>query len=136
MASAAFEQIAEDLEFLPDWEERYAHVIQLGKAMPPLDEAEMTPEARVHGCASQVWLVLSTEGGRLHFKGWSDAMIVKGLVSIVIALYDGLTPAEALQVNAAAELGRLGFDQHLSAQRTNGLRAMVQRIRQIAEAAQ
>jgi cysteine desulfuration protein SufE len=86
----------------------------------------------VEGCASQVWLMQRVENGHLHFQGDSDALIVKGLVAIIIALFDGLTPDEVLAVDALGELARLGLDQHLSQQRSNGLRAMVQRIRQIA----
>lgn len=136
MASAAFEEIAETLEFLPDWEERYAHVIALGRAMPVMPEALKVPATKVHGCASQVWLHAVWDKGRVRFQGDSDALIVKGLVSIVIALFNGLSAPEILAVDAPAELARLGLDQHLSAQRSNGLRAMIQQIRKIASAAQ
>ena len=136
MASAAFEEIAETLEFLPDWEERYAHVIALGRAMPAMDDALKVPATKVQGCASQVWLRPMVDGGKFDFQGDSDALIVKGLVAIVIALFDGLSASEILAVDAQAELARLGLDQHLSAQRSNGLRAMVQRIRKIATDAQ
>jgi len=132
MANAAFEEIVETFDFLPGWEERYAHVIDLGRAMVPLDEALKVPATRVEGCASQVWLMPRLTDGRLHFQGDSDALIVKGLVAIITTLFDGLTPAEVLAVDAQAELARLGLDAHLSAQRTNGVRAMVQKIRQIA----
>ena len=132
MANAAFEQIVETFDFLPGWEDRYAHVIDMGRAMAPLDAALKVPATRVEGCASQVWLMPRMADGRLHFQGDSDAVIVKGLVAIIITLFDGLTPAEALTVDAQAELTRLGLDAHLSAQRTNGVRAMVQKIRQIA----
>jgi cysteine desulfuration protein SufE len=136
MASAAFEEIAETFDFLPDWEERYAHVIALGKAMPPLEDAFKVPATKVQGCASQVWLMTKWTDGRAVFRGDSDALIVKGLVAIIIALYSGLTAPEILKVDAPRELGRLGLDQHLSSQRSNGLRAMVARIRQIATEAQ
>ena len=136
MATAAFEEIAETLEFLPDWEERYAHVIALGRAMPAMDDALKVPATKVNGCASQVWLHAVWRGGRVHFQGDSDALIVKGLVAIVIALFDGLSAPEILAVNAQAELARLGLDQHLSAQRSNGLRAMIQQIRKMASEAQ
>jgi cysteine desulfuration protein SufE len=132
MATAAFEDIVETFAFLPGWEDRYAHVIDLGRAMAPLNDALKVPATKVEGCASQVWLMQRVENGHLHFQGDSDALIVKGLVAIIIALFDGLTPDEVLAVDAPAELARLGLDQHLSQQRSNGLRAMVQRIRQIA----
>ena len=139
MASAAFEDIVESFEFLPDWEDRYGHVIDMGRALDPLSEAEKVPATKVRGCASQVWLVPEIEGtgagARFTFRGDSDAMIVKGLIAVLHALYAGLTVAEVLKVDAAAELGRLGLDSHLSAQRSNGLRAMVERIRLLAEAA-
>lgn len=134
MAAAAFEDIAETLEFLDDWEDRYRHVIELGKAMPPLDESFRVPAYKVDGCASQVWLRPVPSEGRFDFQGESDAMIVRGLIAILHALYAGLTPAEVLKVDAAAELGRLGLNDHLSAQRSNGLRAMVERIRETAAA--
>ncbi len=139
MAQAAFEEIAETFEFLDDWEDRYRHVIDLGKAMPPLDEALRVPATKVQGCASQVWLVPEVEGegadAVIHFRGDSDAMIVRGLIAILIALYDGLSAREALVVDAQAELGRLGLHEHLSSQRSNGLRAMVQRVRDLSTAA-
>ena len=140
MATEAFEDIAETFDFLDDWEDRYRHVIDLGKAMEPLDESLRVPATKVEGCASQVWLVPELEGdgdaATFHFRGDSDAMIVRGLIAILIALYDGLTVKETLFVDANQELGRLGLDDHLSSQRSNGLRAMVQRIRDIATAAQ
>ena len=139
MARDAFEEIADTFDFLDDWEDRYRHVIDMGKAMPPLAEAERIPATKVEGCASQVWLVPEIDGqgasARIRFRGDSDAMIVRGLIAILIALYDGLTSEEALAVNAQAELARLGLDDHLSAQRSNGLRAMIARVRDIARAA-
>lgn len=132
MATEAFEDIAETFEFLDDWEDRYRHVIELGKAMPPLDDSFKVPALKVQGCASQVWLRPVIEGGRFDFQGDSDAMIVRGLVAVLHALYSGLPLAEVGTVDAAAELGRLGLDEHLSSQRSNGLRAMVQRIREEA----
>lgn len=139
MASAAFEDIADTFEFLEDWEDRYRHVIDMGKAMEPLPESQRIPATKVEGCASQVWLVPEIvgegRGATFTFRGDSDAMIVRGLIAVLIALYDGLGVDEVLAVDAPAELGRLGLNDHLSAQRSNGLRAMVQRIRDIAAAA-
>ena len=132
MASPAFEDLADTFEFLDDWEDRYRHVIELGKAMPALDEAFKVPALKVQGCASQVWLRPLMEGGRFDFQGDSDAMIVRGLIAILHRLYSGLTPAQVQAVDAPAELARLGLNDHLSAQRSNGLRAMVARIRQTA----
>lgn len=139
MATARFEDIAETFEFLDDWEDRYRHVIELGRAMPPMDEALKTPATKVEGCASQVWIhpVLIGEGpeARFDFAGDSDAMIVRGLIAVLHALYSGLTLREAAQVDAIAELGRLGLDEHLSSQRSNGLRAMVGRITALTRSA-
>ena len=134
MATAAFEDLADTFAFLDDWEDRYRHVIDLGRAMPPLDPAFRTPALKVQGCASQVWLRPMIADGRLEFQGESDAMIVQGLIAILHALYAGLPLAEVAAVDATAELGRLGLNDHLSAQRSNGLRAMVQRIRETAAA--
>ena len=139
MASEAFEEIAETFEFLDDWEDRYRHVIDMGKAMPPLEEAFRVPATKVDGCASQVWLLPEIDGSGpdaiFRFRGESDAMIVRGLVAILHALYDGLPVSDVLGVDAAAELGRLGLNDHLSAQRSNGLRAMIQRVRDLASQA-
>jgi cysteine desulfuration protein SufE len=138
MASAAFEDIAETFEFLEDWEERYRHVIALGKEMPPLDAAFKVPALKVEGCASQVWLrpIVSGQGAGavFDFEGESDAMIVRGLIAVLHALYSGVTLAEVLTIDAPAELARLGLNEHLSSQRSNGVRAMVERIRETAAA--
>lgn len=136
MASAAFEEIADTFDFLEDWEDRYRHVIELGKAMGPLDEAFRVPATKVDGCASQVWLLPQIDGSGagavFRFQGDSDAMIVRGLIAVLQALYGGQTVADVLAIDAAAELGRLGLNDHLSSQRSNGLRAMIERIRQHA----
>lgn len=138
MATARFEEIVEDFDFIDDWEDRYRYVIDLGKKMTPLNDGQKIPATKVEGCASQVWIVPEIDGdganARIGFQGESDAMIVGGLIAVLHALYDGLTPAEALKVEAQEEMGRLGLDQHLSSQRSNGLRAMIQRIRQISNA--
>ncbi|MGZ3217214.1 SufE family protein [Paracoccus sp. T5] len=132
MATPAFEDIAETFDFLDDWEERYRHVIELGKAMPPLDPAFQVPATKVDGCASQVWILPRIEDGRFDFQGDSDALIVRGLIAVLHALYSGVQTGEVAAIDAQAALARLGLDEHLSAQRSNGLRAMVQRIRQLA----
>lgn len=132
MATEAFDEIAETFEFLDDWEDRYRHVIELGKAFAPMDEALKVPATKVQGCASQVWIQPVIENGRFDFQGDSDAMIVKGLIAVLHALYAGVPVAEVARIDAAAELARLGLTDHLSAQRSNGLRAMVDRIRKTA----
>ncbi len=132
MATAAFEELVEDFDFLEDWEDRYRHVIDQGKAMEPLSEALRVPATKVDGCASQVWLHADMQDGKLHFDGASDAMIVSGLIAVLRLLYNGLTPEQVGKVDARAELGRLGLNDHLSAQRSNGLTAMIERVRETA----
>ncbi|MEP5630946.1 MAG: SufE family protein [Tateyamaria sp.] len=134
MASPAFEEIVEDFEFLEDWEDRYRYVIEQGKAMDPLEDALKVPATKVDGCASQVWLHPVIENGQFYFDGDSDAMIVKGLIALLRSLYNGLSPSEVLTVDARAEMTRLGLNDHLSAQRSNGLRAMIERVRLFAGA--
>jgi cysteine desulfuration protein SufE len=137
LASDRFEEIADDFAFLDDWEDRYRYVIELGRAMPPLDDALKVPATKVEGCASQVWIVPRIEGdgaaARFDFAGDSDAMIVRGLIAVLHALYAGLHPEQVVAVDALSELGRLDLDQHLSSQRSNGLRSMVGRIRALAQ---
>jgi cysteine desulfuration protein SufE len=132
MATAAFEELVEDFEFLEDWEDRYRHVIDQGKAMDALPEALRVPALKVDGCASQVWLHAELKDGVLHFDGASDAMIVSGLIAVLRTLYNGLSPAQVIAVDARAQLGRLGLNEHLSAQRSNGLTAMIERVRETA----
>lgn len=132
MAQEDFDEIAETFEFLDDWEERYRHVIELGRALEPMPEALKVAANKVEGCASQVWLFPRIENGVFDFYGDSDAMIVRGLVALVHALYAGRPVAEVPGIDATAELRRLGLEEHLSSQRSNGLRAMVERIRRVA----
>ncbi|PXA99335.1 cysteine desulfuration protein SufE [Nostoc sp. 3335mG] len=129
----AFQDIAENLSFLDDWEDRYRYLIELGQALPKLDPAERVDANKVNGCVSQVWLVaepVEADGGlALHIRGESDAMIVQGLVAILLALYSD-RPAEAIaETDAIAIFDDLGLREHLTAQRSNGLVAMVNRIR-------
>ncbi|MFU8777313.1 MAG: SufE family protein [Roseovarius sp.] len=135
MATAAFEEIVGDFEFLDDWEDRYRYVIDRGRAMVPLDAALKVPSTKVEGCASQVWLHPKIEAGVFSFDGDSDAMIVRGLIAVLRALYNGVPVGEVGRVDAPAELARLGLNDHLSAQRSNGVRAMIERIRLVASEA-
>jgi cysteine desulfuration protein SufE len=136
MAREDFDDLVETFAFLDDWEDRYRHVIDMGKALPPLAEGERVPATKVEGCASQVWIVPEIEGAGegaiLRFRGESDALIVKGLIAVLQALYSGRSVAEVRAIDAEGELGKLGLKDHLSAQRSNGLRAMVARLREIA----
>ncbi len=133
MPTAAFEDLVETFSFLDDWEDRYRHIIEMGRAMPPLDAAFKVPALKVQGCASQVWLRPTPAHGAFDFQGESDAQIVRGLISVLHALYAGVPMADVAAIDAPAELARLGLTEHLSSQRSNGLRAMVQRIRETAQ---
>lgn len=135
MATEAFEEIVEDFEFIEDWEDRYRHVIDLGKAMDPLDDALKVPSTKVDGCASQVWLHPRIEAGLFSFDGDSDAMIVRGLIAVLRCLYNGVPVHKVTAIDARAELERLGLNEHLSAQRSNGVRAMIERVRLVASEA-
>ncbi|MDB5507350.1 MAG: SufE [Devosia sp.] len=130
----AFTEIRDNLAFLDDWEERYRYLIELGQALPPLTEAERSDANKVHGCVSQVWLAGTTEGDQLAYRGDSDAMIVKGLVAVLIALYSNRPAAEIATTDAIAVFDELGLREHLTAQRSNGLIAMVNRMRNDARA--
>ncbi|HET7715775.1 MAG TPA: SufE family protein [Bauldia sp.] len=133
------DQVVADFDLLDDWEDRYRYVIELGRGLVPLPESERTEANKVRGCASQVWLSTrkTMENGRprLTFRGDSDALIVKGLVAIVIALFDGKSPEEIKATDAEALFARLDLRSHLTTQRSNGLRALVDRIKADAEAA-
>jgi cysteine desulfuration protein SufE len=135
---AAFSEIADNLSFLDDWEDRYRYIIELGQALPPIGDDERTAANKVNGCVSQVWLVSGTGDAAgtpaLTFRGDSDALIVKGLVAILIALYSGRPAKEIAETNAIAVLDELGLREHLSTQRSNGLVAMVNRMRSEAKA--
>ncbi len=132
MATAAFEDVVQDFEFLDEWEDRYRFVIDEGKKMEPLPDALKVPATKVEGCASQVWLHPVIEDDVFRFDGESDAMIVQGLIALLRKLYNGLPVNEVVTVDARAEMARLGLNDHLSAQRSNGLRAMIERIRKVA----
>jgi len=125
-----FEQIVDDFEFLEDWEDKYRYVIEEGKKMPALDESLKVDSNKVNGCASQVWLHFSVSD-TLHFNGDSDAIIVRGLIAILRKLYNGTPINEIKNISAWESLKRLGLDENLSTQRSNGVKAMVERIKSI-----
>jgi cysteine desulfuration protein SufE len=133
-----FQDIADNLSFLDDWEDRYRYLIELGQALPRLEADERSDANKVNGCISQVWLVsepVETNGTvSLHIKGESDAMIVQGLVAILLALYSDRPAREIVETDAIAIFDELGLREHLTAQRSNGLVAMVNRIRNEARA--
>jgi cysteine desulfuration protein SufE len=131
--AAALAELEDEFELLGDWEERYRHVIDLGRGLAPLTDAERSEDNRVRGCASQVWLVTEAGAdGRLRFRGDSDAHIVRGLIAVLMRLYSGRPPGEILGFDAKAAFARLGLTGALSQQRSNGLFSMVERIRRDA----
>ena len=135
-AAAALDDLSEEFTLLDDWEDRYRYIIDLGRTLEPLSEAEHTDANKVRGCASQVWLVTEPESeGRLRFRGDSDAHIVRGLIAILLRLYSDRSPAEILDVDANGAYERLGLSGALTAQRSNGLFSMVERIRRDAQSA-
>jgi cysteine desulfuration protein SufE len=133
-------RILEDFDVLDSWDDRYRYVIELGRALPPFPESARNDSNKVQGCASQVWLISETRpalnggGPRLEFQGDSDAHIVKGLIAILFALYSGQTARTILDTDALATFERLGLREHLTPQRSNGFRSMVERIRADARA--
>src|ERR1700734_112460 len=129
----ALAELEDEFDVLGDWEERYRYVIDLGRDLAPLADAERSDANKVRGCASQVWLVTEPPGdGTLNFRGDSGADIVRGLIAILLRLYSGRAPAEILAFDAKAAFEGLGLTGALSAQRSNGLFAMTQRIRRDA----
>lgn len=129
------DDIVETLSFFDTWEDRYKYIIDLGKEVPSLEPSQQVEKNLVRGCQSQVWLVYREEGGRLYFDADSDAFIVRGLLGVVLAAYNGKTPKEVLDFDIEGYFDELNLLKHLSATRGNGLRAMVARIQQIARGA-
>jgi cysteine desulfuration protein SufE len=133
------DDIRDNFELLEDWDDRYRYVIELGRTLEPMPEAEHSAKNKVQGCVSQVWLqkLVNRDGGApvLTYRGDSDAHIVRGLVAIVLALYSGRTPQEVLATDAISVFDEFGFRDHLTPQRSNGLRSMVERIKTDAKEA-
>jgi len=128
------DEIRENFELLDDWDDRYRYVIELGRTLEPMPEAEHSAANKVQGCASQVWLSRRLERGGsgealLKYRGDSDAHIVRGLIAILLTIFSGRTPQQILSTDALAVFDEFGFREHLTPQRSNGLRAMVERIR-------
>ena len=133
------DEIRDNFELLDEWDDRYRYVIELGRMLAPMPEAEHSAANKVQGCVSQVWLSkqIDRSGGEpsLNYLGDSDAHIVRGLVAILLTLYSGRTPQQILASDALAIFDEFGFREHLTPQRSNGLRAMVERIRSDAREA-
>ncbi|PWT88530.1 MAG: cysteine desulfuration protein SufE [Proteobacteria bacterium] len=137
---AEIDEIIDNFSLLEDWDDRYRYLIELGRALPPLAEAAHNDANKVQGCASQVWLDTSVRpngasGPVLTFMGDSDAHIVRGLIAILFAVYSGKVAKDILATDALALFERLGLREHLTPQRSNGFRSMVERIRSDARAA-
>ena len=135
---AALTDLEDEFALLPDWEERFRYVIELARELAPLSEAEHSESNKVRGCASQVWLVSErdpTDCTHLRFRGDSDALLVKGLIAILLRLYNDAHPADILAFDIKDALERLELSQALSPQRSNGLTSMIERIRKEAAAA-
>lgn len=138
--SETLEEILEGFEFLDDWEDRYRYVIDLGRELPEFPAQERTEENKVRGCVSQVWLVKTisrNDSGApiLTYQGDSDAMIVRGLVAIVLAVFSGKTAKEIADIDVDKIFAQIGLQEHLTPQRSNGLNSMVGRIKDDAQAA-
>lgn len=125
-------ELIDDFDLLEDWEQRIEYVIDLGKGLAPLADADRTEANKVPGCAAQVWLAVSRDGDRLWFDADSDSALSKGNIALLLRLYSGRTPAEILAFDAKAALDRLGLPSALTRQRANGLNSMVGRIREAA----
>jgi cysteine desulfuration protein SufE len=132
MTDARLAELEEEFSFLDDWEERYRHVIDLGRAVPSLADDERVDAAKVRGCASQVWLLSEVRDDLIHFRGQSDAAIVQGLLAILLRLYSGRPANEIIALDAQQAFQTLGLGEALSPQRSNGLKAMALRIREVA----
>jgi cysteine desulfuration protein SufE len=138
MTATTIDAILDDFALLDDWEDRYRYVIELGRSLDPLPDEARNPANKVEGCVSQVWLQSRVEGDGdpvISFRGDSDAHIVRGLIAILFALYSGRRASEIASTDATEIFDRLGLREHLTPQRSNGLMAMVERIRGEARAA-
>lgn len=138
--STSLDEIVANFDLLEEWDDRYRYLIELGKGLDPLPEEAHSEANKVRGCASQVWLESQAEAGpgpqtRLSFRGDSDAHIVRGLVALTLAIYSGRTAAEIIATDAFATYEKLGLAAHLTPQRSNGVRSMIERIKSDARAA-
>lgn len=129
----SIDDLIENFEFLDSWEDKYRYIIELGEKLPPLEERYHTDEWKVKGCQSQVWLVPDKKENAVNFYGDSDAVIVKGLIAIVLMVYNGKTAAEIKNTDINDIFMKLGLREHLSPSRRNGLEAMIEKIRRYAD---
>lgn len=131
------DQIAANFESLDDWEDRFTYLIELGRKLPPMSEADKVEANRVHGCQATVFLKSVSEDNppRLHLTAWADAATVCGLIAILLTMYSGKSAEEIASIDSESYFKRLGLEDHLSPTRRNGLHAMIQRIRTLAKIA-
>ncbi|MEM6649079.1 MAG: SufE family protein [Pseudomonadota bacterium] len=129
----SFDDIADDFGFIEDWDEKYRYLIDLGRHLPPFPKDAQTEETKVRGCASQVWLTFEEKEGSLFIQGDSDASIVKGLIALLISLYNGQSAEQIIKINAEEKLKAIDLNDHITPQRSNGVASMITRIRQVAE---
>lgn len=127
------EELIENFSFFDNWEEKYQYVIDLGHKLEPLDDSFKTEEWKVKGCQSQVWLVPQFADGRIHFKGDSDAILVRGIIAIVLMIYNDKTPDEIKSIDVTKIFAKLGLEENLTPSRRNGMLSMVSKIREYAE---
>ena len=127
------DELAQEFDYLDDWESRYGYLIDLGAKLPPLDPHYKNENTRVHGCVSQVWLYADYQQGVMNFYGTSDSDIVRGLIALLLKLYQGQKPDDIIRHQPETFFNRLGLDKHLSASRSNGFYAMIQKIKQSAQ---
>ena len=127
------EELIENFAFFDGWEEKYQYVIDLGQQLEPLDDSFKTEEWKVKGCQSQVWLVPSFSNGHLHFKGDSDAILVRGIIAIVLLIYNDKTPEEIKSIDVTKIFAKLGLEENLTPSRRNGMLSMVAKIREYAD---
>ncbi len=135
MAGPNLQAILDDFEILDDWEDRYKYLIELGDGLEPVSDEEKNQRTKVQGCVSQVWIVTHHDDGEdpiLTFRGDSDAHIVRGLIAVVLALFSGKRASEISQINESETLNKLNLSEHITPQRSNGLRSMIERIKREA----
>ena len=129
------DEIVENFQYLDDWEDRYKYLIELGNALDPISDSDHNDNTKVNGCVSQVWITSENDGGDdpvMHFRGDSDAHIVSGLIAVTLAIFSGRKASEVVETDEIEYFNKIGLQEHITPQRSNGLRAMVQRIKESA----
>lgn len=135
LKEVSVDEVIENFEFLEDWEQKYMYLIDLGKMIPEFDLNKKTNENLIEGCTSKVWIYNSLDNDKIHFEADSESQIVKGLVALLLILYNDKSSKEILEIDSEEYFKKLELEAHLSGNRANGLRSMLQRIRKEAEIA-